>query len=80
MFTNYFEIISKPNWTLYQYSVDFEPFVESKKLRFVLLHQHDALFRDNKAFDGKELLSLVKLDRDVSIERPPFCLPFRRPN
>ena len=27
---NYFEVISQPNWVLYQYHVDFAPVIDSK--------------------------------------------------
>jgi aubergine-like protein len=29
---NYFEVISQPNWVLYQYHVDFKPGIDSKSL------------------------------------------------
>ncbi len=63
MLTNYFELLSKPNWTLYQYHVDFDPPTESKRLRIGLISEHNALFGNNKAFDGTTLFSLTKLDQ-----------------
>lgn len=66
LFTNYFEIINHPNWTLHQYHVDFEPSIESKRLRIGLLKQHDNLFPSGKAFDGMTLFTLTKLDKDVT--------------
>jgi aubergine len=66
LYTNYFELISRPNWVLYQYHVDFEPEQGSKKLKYGLLKQHDDLFGQNKAFDGQTIFSLVKLDQEVT--------------
>ena len=65
LYTNFFEVIKRPNWTLFQYHVDFEPKIESKSLRCGLLKQHDALFNHSKAFDGMTLYSMTKLDREV---------------
>ena len=62
---NYFEVINKPNWVLYQYHVDFNPQIESRRLRMALLHTHNSLFPQNKAFDGSTLFSLTKLPDDV---------------
>ncbi len=66
MLTNYFELLSKPNWLLYQYHVDFDPPTESKRLRIGLLSEHSALFT-NKAFDGTTLFSLTKLDQKETV-------------
>ena len=65
MYTNFFEIINRPDWALYQYHVDFDPTIESRVLRCGLLKQHDALFRNVKAFDGMTLFSMTKLEREV---------------
>ena len=59
---NYFEVINKPDWVLYQYHVDYFPPIESKRMRIALMHNHDALFPTNKAFDGGTLYSLTRLD------------------
>lgn len=66
LFTNYFEVMSKPNWLLHQYHVDFDPPIESKRLRIGLLKQHDHLFANNKAFDGQTLYSLTKLEENIT--------------
>jgi hypothetical protein len=63
---NYFEVLSKPNWVLHQYHVDFAPVVESRRMRIALMHNHDALFPTNKAFDGSTIYSLTKLEQEVS--------------
>ena len=64
--TNYYELRSTPNWTLYQYHVDFEPSTESKRLRIGLVAQHNALFANNKAFDGTTLFSLTRLENELT--------------
>jgi aubergine-like protein len=69
LYTNFFEVVNKPNWKLYHYRVDFEPIIESKRLRIGLLKQHDELFSNNKAFDGQDLFSLTKLDKEVDIKK-----------
>jgi hypothetical protein len=64
---NFFEILNKPDWRLYQYHVDYAPAVDSKRLRIALLKNHDALFPQNKAFDGMTLYSLTKLENEVCV-------------
>lgn len=63
---NYFEIISSPNWILHQYHVDFAPVIDSKRMRIALLKNHDALFPENKAFDGSTLYSLTLLKDELT--------------
>jgi len=50
-----------------KYHVDFDPPIESKRLRIGLLKQHDHLFANNKAFDGMTLYSLTKLEDEVTL-------------
>ena len=64
IFCNYFEVVSQPDWILYQYHVDFAPLVDSKRTRMLLMKPHDHLFR-NKAFDGSTVYSLTKLELEV---------------
>jgi aubergine-like protein len=67
LYTNYFEVVNKPNWALYQYRVDFEPFIESKRLRIALTKQHsDSLFMGKDAFDGQDLFSIIELEKEVT--------------
>lgn len=63
---NYFEVINQPNWILYQYHVDFAPLVDSRSLRIGLMNNHNALFPQNKAFDGSTLYSLTKLPDEIT--------------
>lgn len=62
IFCNYFEVLNKPDWVLYQYHVDFQPEIESRRMRVALLNVHNSLFPSNKAFDGSTLYTLTKLD------------------
>ena len=62
---NYYEVLNAPNWVLYQYHVDFSPPIDSKRMRLALFHEHNALFPQNKAFDGATLYSTTKLYDDV---------------
>uniref|UniRef100_A0A673CNS0 Piwi-like protein 1 n=1 Tax=Sphaeramia orbicularis TaxID=375764 RepID=A0A673CNS0_9TELE len=50
--SNYFRILSRPQWVLYQYHVDFQPPMESRRLRTALLYQHDQLLGKAQSFDG----------------------------
>ncbi|KAH8261810.1 hypothetical protein KR038_009042, partial [Drosophila bunnanda] len=54
--TNYFKIVKRPNWTIYQYRVDFIPEVDNTRLRRALLHEHRSLL-GGYIFDGTILFS-----------------------
>lgn len=54
---------------MYQYHVDFEPEIDSKRMRIGLLRPHDPLFDNNKAFDGRTVFSMKKLDNEVKKKR-----------
>ncbi|KAK7934231.1 hypothetical protein WMY93_005127 [Mugilogobius chulae] len=49
---NYFRILSRPQWVLYQYHVDFKPPMESRRLRSALLYQHEEILGSARSFDG----------------------------
>lgn len=49
---NYFRILSRPQWVLYQYHVDFNPPMESRRLRSALLFQHEEVLGPARSFDG----------------------------
>ncbi|KAM4616451.1 piwi-like protein 1 isoform 1-T1 [Polymixia lowei] len=49
---NFFRIVSRPQWVLYQYHVDFQPPMESRRLRSALLFQHDETLGSARSFDG----------------------------
>ena len=67
LMANYFEVKNKPNWLLYQYHVDFNPQIDSRRMRQALLHQHNNLFPNNKAFDGSTLYSFTMLPNEVTL-------------
>lgn len=49
---NFFRILSRPQWVLYQYHVDFKPPMESRRLRSALLFQHEEILGSARSFDG----------------------------
>ena len=59
---------------MYQYHVDFEPEIDSKRMRIGLLRPHDPLFDNNKAFDGRTLFSMKRLDNEVEKKKIFFRL------
>ena len=63
--TNYFNLEQAPDWHLYQYHVDFNPPVESKRMRIALLCSHEDLIGKTKAFDGMVLFLPIKLQNQV---------------
>ncbi len=63
--SNFIELVKRPNWTLYQYHVSFEPEIESKRVKFALLGSNPGIFRNSKAFDGSILYSTVKSETGV---------------
>ncbi|KAK5606868.1 Piwi-like protein 1 [Crenichthys baileyi] len=52
---NYFRILSRPQWVLYQYHVDYKPPMESRRLRSALLFQHAEILGSARSFDGAML-------------------------
>nr|QEV86800.1 argonaute protein [Epinephelus coioides] len=52
---NYFRILSRPQWVLYQYHVDFKPQMEARRLRSALLFQHEETLGSAWSFDGAVL-------------------------
>ncbi|GFT86538.1 piwi-like protein Siwi [Nephila pilipes] len=57
---NYFELLSRPTWAVYQYHVDFAPLVESSKLRHAFIRDHKETLGDCFLFDGMSDLKTVK--------------------
>ncbi|XP_042343719.1 LOW QUALITY PROTEIN: piwi-like protein 1 [Plectropomus leopardus] len=49
---NFFRILSRPQWVLYQYHVDFKPPMEARRLRSALLFQHEEVLGSARSFDG----------------------------
>ncbi|KAM3939929.1 piwi-like protein 1 [Leptodactylus fuscus] len=61
--TNYVKLVSRPQWVLYQYHVDYNPQMESRSLRMALLYQHDELIGKARAFDGAVLFLPRRLNK-----------------
>ncbi|XP_047447719.1 piwi-like protein 1 [Mugil cephalus] len=53
--SNFFRILSRPQWVLYQYHVDYKPQMESRRLRTALLFQHEEVIGSARSFDGAQL-------------------------
>lgn len=66
---NFFRIVSRPQWVLYQYHVDFNPPMESRRLRSALLFQHEELLGSAHSFDGALLFLPHKLHNRVMRKR-----------
>lgn len=62
--SNFFRIVSRPQWVLYQYHVDFQPPIESRRLRTALLFQHEVL-GIARTFDGAILFLPQRLQDKV---------------
>ena len=61
--TNYFEVISKPNWRLLQYRVDMKPAMEHTGMRKAMLYAHkDQL--PKMIFDGTMMFTTTRLTQD----------------
>ncbi|CAJ1068058.1 piwi-like protein 1 isoform X1 [Xyrichtys novacula] len=52
---NFFRILSRPQWVLYQYHVDFKPPMESRRLRSALLFHHEETLGSTRVYDGATL-------------------------
>ncbi len=60
--TNYFRLIQMPKFDgFYQYAVSFNPPIESRKLRFMLLKDHAEMLGSVRAFDGMILYLPMRL-------------------
>ncbi|GAA6087858.1 piwi-like protein 1 isoform X1 [Tachysurus ichikawai] len=49
---NYVRLLSRPQWALFQYHVDFKPPMESRRVRMALLYNHEDLLGTTKTYDG----------------------------
>lgn len=63
--TNYFRLIRKPEWNIFQYRIDFAPDIEAVVIRKALLRPHMKLF-NGFLFDGTMLFSSTKLPSEVT--------------
>ena len=67
LITNFFKLQADGQWNLYQYHVDFNPHLESKRLRIALLHSHAEILGGTRAFDGMVLFMPKKLPQEVGL-------------
>ena len=63
--SNYFKLQSQPDWHLYQYHVDFNPEVDSKRIRQAMMWEQRALLGEVKVFDGMIMFLQKKLPQKV---------------
>ena len=62
LFTNFFKLVGKPKFNgFFQYNVSYDPPIESKNLKFMLLKQHADVLGTVRAFDGLILFLPMKL-------------------
>ena len=61
--TNYFEVISKPNWRLLQYRVDMKPAMEHTGMRKAMLYAHKEQL-PKMIFDGTMMFTTTRLTQD----------------
>uniref|UniRef100_A0A8C8HAY7 Piwi-like 1 n=1 Tax=Oncorhynchus tshawytscha TaxID=74940 RepID=A0A8C8HAY7_ONCTS len=64
---NFFKILSRPQWVLYQYHVDFKPVMESRRLRSALMYQHEETLGKARTFDGALLFLPHKLHNTETV-------------
>uniref|UniRef100_A0A6Q2XKA3 Piwi-like protein 1 n=1 Tax=Esox lucius TaxID=8010 RepID=A0A6Q2XKA3_ESOLU len=69
---NFFKILSRPQWVLYQYHVDFKPVMESRRLRSALLFQHEETLGKARTFDGAILFLPHRLHNSVQFNGGHF--------
>ncbi|KAG2470727.1 PIWL1 protein, partial [Polypterus senegalus] len=63
---NYFRILSRPQWVLYQYHIDYNPPMESRRLRSALLLKNEDLLGTTRTFDGSILFLPHRLPNTVT--------------
>lgn len=64
---NFFHILSRPQWVLYQYHVDYQPPMESRRLRSALLFQHREVLGSVHSFDGAILFLPHRIPNKVGV-------------
>jgi len=63
LLTNYFSLVQKPDWSLYQYAVTFKPDLEDTRVKKALLYQHEETLGKFMT-DGMRLNTGKKLTAD----------------
>ncbi|XP_053312111.1 piwi-like protein 1 [Spea bombifrons] len=65
--TNHIKLVSRPQWVLFQYHIDYNPPMESIRLRSALLYQHEELIGKARAFDGTILFLPKRLNKVTEV-------------
>ncbi|CAF1161007.1 unnamed protein product [Adineta ricciae] len=68
---NYIKVLTKPEWELFQYHIEFTPDIENRRFRREIISQHRTLFKD-VAFDGTTIYSFDDLgdSQDFACRHP----------
>jgi aubergine-like protein len=61
---NYFALKTRPEWRIYQYNVDFNPDIQSIRMKRSMLSKFQERIGPTNAFDGRILYLTKKLDDD----------------
>lgn len=64
---NYFELLSKPTWCIYQYHCEFAPVVESSSMRRAFMREHKDKLGNCFLFDGMSDLKTVNQLGEVCV-------------
>ncbi|XP_043950297.2 protein aubergine [Drosophila biarmipes] len=68
--TNYFKLLKRPNWTIYQYHVDFVPDVDNTRIRRAFINHHRSLL-GGYIFDGTILFCTTQFK---PVQNSPYVL------
>ncbi|XP_065831086.1 piwi-like protein 1 isoform X3 [Oscarella lobularis] len=64
--SNFFRLLTRPDWAIYQYNVQFEPEVPFIRKRRELLHNLADRLGPTRVFDGMQLFMPLRLEERVS--------------
>lgn len=67
LLSNYFRLVTKPQWRIVHYHVEFAPEIEIVRVRCGVLSQHAESFGTGYLFDGSQLFTTKKFDKDVTV-------------
>lgn len=73
LIANFFPMVTKPTWCLYNYRVDYAPEEERVQVKKRLLRVHNAIIGAN-IFDGSNMYTIRRLDPEVSKQRGDFLI------
>uniref|UniRef100_A0AAY4B2B8 Piwi-like protein 1 n=1 Tax=Denticeps clupeoides TaxID=299321 RepID=A0AAY4B2B8_9TELE len=65
--TNFIRLLSRPQWALFQYHVEYNPPMEARRLRSALLFQHSEILGPARSFDGTILFLPQKLHNTETV-------------